>query len=83
YDNCSLHLHYVLPRIVFVDPYELTNRADVYPFKYDGPSNIERSVFALSAAEDDVDAELPPTVAHSLPADGALEVEVPLHVRYG
>ncbi|KAJ7640735.1 PIG-X [Mycena polygramma] len=64
YDNCSLHLHYVLPRIVFVDPYELNNRADAYTFKHDGPSNLELPVFPL-------------------PVDGTLDVEVPLHVRYG
>ncbi|KAJ7640738.1 PIG-X [Mycena polygramma] len=87
HDNCSLHLHYVLPRIVFVDPYELSNRADAYSFKYDGPSNLELPVFALPASEGEADegfaAELLLTRAQPLPADGALDVEVPLHVRYG
>ncbi|KAJ6459737.1 PIG-X [Mycena vitilis] len=87
YGNCSLHLHYALPSIVFADPYELSNRADEYTFKYNGPSNLELPVFALPAAKDgldeDVAAELLLTITHPLPEDGASEVEVPLHVRYG
>ncbi|KAJ7982858.1 PIG-X [Mycena polygramma] len=81
YTNCSLHLHYVLPAIVFVDPYELNDRVEAYTFQYAGPSNLELPVFALPAAEHD--PELLITVAQPLPAEGVLEVEVPLHVRYG
>ncbi|KAJ6459784.1 PIG-X [Mycena vitilis] len=81
YTNCSLHLYYVLPAIVFVDPYELNDRGEAYTFQYAGPSNLELPVFALPAAEHD--PELLITVAQSLPEDGVLDVEVPLHVRYG
>jgi hypothetical protein len=83
FPNCSLHLHYALPSIVFVDPYELSNRADAYSFKYAGPSNLELPVFALGAKDEDADAGLLVSVAQRLPEDGALDVEVPLHVRYG
>ncbi|KAJ7183229.1 PIG-X [Mycena filopes] len=80
--NCSLHLHYALPRMLFVDPFELTNRAAEYTFKYAGPSNLELPVAALDEDEDDVALLL--TVAQPLPPDGGvLEMEVPLHVRYG
>ncbi|KAJ6551532.1 PIG-X [Mycena capillaripes] len=81
--DCSLHLHYALPPMVFIDPYELTNRADAYSFKHAGPSNLELPVFALVAADTDKPGELLLSVARSLTADGVLDVEVPLHVRYG
>ncbi|KAJ7185412.1 hypothetical protein C8R46DRAFT_1288113 [Mycena filopes] len=73
--NCSLHLHYALPHMLFVDPFELTNRAAEYTFKYAGPSNLELPVAALD--EDEDDAALLVTVAQPLPSDGVLEVEGP------
>jgi hypothetical protein len=81
FSNCSLHLHYALPPIVFVDPYELSNRADASSFKYAGPSSLELPVFALDAKDED--AGLLVSITRRLPEDGALDVEVPLHVRYG
>ncbi|KAK7013194.1 RBR-type E3 ubiquitin transferase [Favolaschia claudopus] len=57
HENCTLNLRYELPPILFVDPYQLSNRAETYSYKYAGPLNLE-----------------PP---------GVLEIEVPLHVRYG
>ncbi|KAJ7913886.1 PIG-X [Mycena leptocephala] len=83
FPNCSLHLHYALPSIVFVDPYELSNRADAYSFEYAGPSNLELPVFALGAEDEEADAGLLVSVTQRLHDDGALDVEVPLHVRYG
>ncbi|KAJ7717049.1 PIG-X [Mycena metata] len=76
--NCSLHLHYFLPRSVFVDPYELSNRADDYSFQYIGPSNLELPVAALRQ-----DAALLLSIVRPLSDDGILDVEVPLHMRYG
>ncbi|KAJ7207325.1 hypothetical protein B0H12DRAFT_1158892, partial [Mycena haematopus] len=52
HENCTLNLHYELPPMVFVDPYELSNRADAYSFKYAGPSNLELPVFALSDGDE-------------------------------
>ncbi|KAJ7255885.1 PIG-X [Mycena haematopus] len=70
--------------MVFVDPYELSNRADAYSFKYyAGPSNLELPVFALSGDGDEENAVLLLTVSQPLSADGVLDVEVPLHTRYG
>ncbi|KAJ7038003.1 PIG-X [Mycena alexandri] len=78
FKNCSLHLHYFLPRSVFVDPYELSNRANDYSFKYSGPSNLELPVAALRK-----DAALLLSIIRPLSDDGILDVEVPLHMRYG
>ncbi|KAJ7512888.1 PIG-X [Mycena galericulata] len=78
FENCSLHLLYTLPPLVFVDPYELANRADAYSFKYAGPSNLELPVAALA----NEDAALLLSIAWT-PSDSPLVVEVPLHVRYG
>ncbi|KAJ6595555.1 PIG-X [Mycena vulgaris] len=74
FEKCSLHLHYALPEGVFVDPYELDNRADAYSFQYEGTSNLELPVAALADASS----------ALLLSVVGTPEtVEVPLHVRYG
>ncbi|KAF7360562.1 RBR-type E3 ubiquitin transferase [Mycena venus] len=81
HENCSLHLHYELPPLIFVDPYELSNRADAYSFKHAGPSNLELPVFALGPG-DDGNATLLVSAAQPLSVDGVLDVEVPLHVRY-
>ncbi|KAF7344420.1 RBR-type E3 ubiquitin transferase [Mycena sanguinolenta] len=84
HENCTLNLHYGLPPMIFIDPYELSNRADTYSFKYAGPSNLELPVFALGGGgEDDKNAQLLVTMAQPLSAEGVLEVEVPLHARYG
>ncbi|KAJ7691586.1 PIG-X [Mycena rosella] len=74
FEECSLHLHYTLPPLVFVDPFELDNRADAYSFQYAGPSNLELPVAALP---DESSALLLRVVGR--PQD----VQVPLHVRYG
>ncbi|KAJ6495406.1 PIG-X [Mycena sanguinolenta] len=83
HENCTLNLHYELSPMIFVDPYELSNRADTYSFKYAGPSNLELPVFALSGDDEEENAALLVSVAQPLSADGVLDVEVPLHARYG
>ncbi|KAF7344418.1 hypothetical protein MSAN_01923000 [Mycena sanguinolenta] len=49
--------------MIFVDPYELGNRASTYPFKYAGPSNLELPVLALSGDENDENAAFLVTMA--------------------
>ncbi|KAJ7104436.1 PIG-X [Mycena belliarum] len=73
FEECALHLHYTLPVMVFVDPFELGNRADAYSFEYVGPSNLELPVAALP---DESSALLINVVGNQN------DVEVPLHVRY-
>ncbi|KAJ7269864.1 PIG-X [Mycena rebaudengoi] len=87
FDECSLHLHYLLPPLVFVDPYELGNRRDSYSFKYAGTSNLELPVFALDAAQSNDSKSnsnlLIRIVPRTTSSSGQIDVEVPLHVRYG
>lgn len=82
--NCSLHLHYALPPIFFIDPYELSARADAYSFQYapSGPfgGNLELPLAALDA---DADADAENASLLLSVAKDVSEVEVPLHVRYG
>ncbi|KAJ7623627.1 PIG-X [Roridomyces roridus] len=81
FDNCSLNLLYTLPPIVFIDAYELANRADAYTFQYAGPpssSNLELPVAAV--AKEDASVLLSTPWATS---DSSRVVELPFHVRYG
>ncbi|KAJ7107046.1 PIG-X [Mycena epipterygia] len=75
---CSLHLHYALPPLLFVDPYELANYRASYTFQHRGPSNLELPLAALNKSGSSLllDILVP---RHG----GSVEVEVPLHVRYG
>ncbi|KAJ7167445.1 PIG-X [Mycena crocata] len=76
--NCSLHLHYHFPVLVFVDPYELSNRANEYSFKHVGKGNLELPVAALGPTDvSDLLLSIPRSTS-----DRPLSVEVPLHVRY-
>ncbi|KAK7044508.1 RBR-type E3 ubiquitin transferase [Favolaschia claudopus] len=79
--NCTLNLRFELPPLIFVDPYELGNRADTYSYKYAGPLNLELPVFALGE-DDSQNSTLLVTSAESLSREGALELDAPLHVRY-
>ncbi|KAJ7634999.1 PIG-X [Roridomyces roridus] len=74
--NCTLNVLYTLPPIIFVDPYELSNRA--YSFQHLGPSNLELPVAAV-ANEDATLLLSTPWV----PEDNPRVFELPLHVRYG
>ncbi|KAJ6624187.1 PIG-X, partial [Mycena sp. CBHHK59/15] len=77
-ENCTLHLYYALPPIIFVDSYELGNRADSYSFQYAGTSNLELPVAAFAES---TSSSLLLNVAS--PPRAQVDLEVPLHVRYG
>lgn len=76
--GCSLHLHFSLPPLIFVDPYELAHHEQFYTFKHWGTSNLELPVTAVDEGGSSVllNVDIP---------EGAKEVEVklPLHLRYG
>lgn len=74
--TCTYHLLYSLPPSVFVDKYELANYRSSYSFQLWGTSNLELPVFALEQSN----STLLLTVE---PSDEPIEVNVPLHLRYG
>ncbi|KAL1702449.1 PIG-X [Schizophyllum commune] len=81
YADCTLNLHFLLPPTIFADRYELQNYAPRLQYAYRGPSNLELPVFAL-------DTEEGPELLVSIVLDGErkegpIEVDVPLHLRYG
>ncbi|KAI5893183.1 uncharacterized protein SCHCODRAFT_01184540 [Schizophyllum commune H4-8] len=81
YADCTLNLHFVLPPTIFADRYELQNYAPRLQFAYRGPSNLELPVFALDSEEG---PELLVSVAlNGEGKEGPIEVNVPLHLRYG
>ncbi|KAF9462314.1 PIG-X [Collybia nuda] len=75
---CTLHLHFSLQPLIFVDPYELAHHEEFYTFKHWGTSNLELPVTAVDEGGSAVllNVDVP---------EGAREVEVrvPLHLRYG
>ncbi|KAG5634553.1 hypothetical protein H0H81_001553 [Sphagnurus paluster] len=88
---CTLHLHYVLPALAFVDPYELAHHDAAYTFRHWGPSNLELPVAALKKEHN---ASLHGEGSHILldvkredqtrdETERQLEVHLPLHLRYG
>ncbi|TRM67467.1 PIG-X [Schizophyllum amplum] len=81
-EDCTLQLHFVLPPHIFADRYELQNYAPRLQFTYRGSANLELPVFALNSLEE---SEL--LVSVSLNEEekrkGEVEVDVPLHLRYG
>ncbi|RDB25542.1 Protein pbn1 [Hypsizygus marmoreus] len=76
--NCSLHLYYALPPLIFVDPYELAHHEDFYTFRHWGISNLELPISALPRISSSVllDVKIPKNTAE-------FEVQLPLHLRYG
>jgi len=92
--NCYLHLYFSLPPLIFIDPYELSNHEQFYTFKYWGTANLELPVQAVSQNNSWLllNVNLPPEHVfwtHEDPSveaddiDVALEIKVPLHLRYG
>ncbi|KAF9447413.1 hypothetical protein P691DRAFT_760813 [Macrolepiota fuliginosa MF-IS2] len=83
--NCSLHLFYQLSSSLFVDPYELAQRQQSYTFVRWGHADLEKPVHAV--ANSDTNVLINVNVPLSLPEDEnggkQLDVEVPLHARYG
>lgn len=76
--TCSLYLHYLLPPILFVDPYELDMRQQEYSvvgLKGKSARELEKPVHALPD-EDGIQVVLK--------IDSVVEkVQLPIHVRYG
>jgi hypothetical protein len=89
--NCTLHLYFTLPPLIFIDPYELANHAQFYTFEHWGTANLELPVHAVPQNNSGLllNVNVPPE--HVLwtwddpgpEADIALEIKVPLHLRYG
>ncbi|KIY48293.1 hypothetical protein FISHEDRAFT_10791, partial [Fistulina hepatica ATCC 64428] len=91
-ENCDLYLYYTLPPAIFVDRYELENYRDSFTFKHRGPTNLELPVFAL---DEEIDSQLLLHVQYSDAAElwacdndvespvPRVDVNLPLHVRYG
>ncbi|KAL4263892.1 Protein PBN1 [Pleurotus pulmonarius] len=79
--HCSLNLHFVLPPFLFVDLYELQQRNASYSFLHHGVNNLELPVAALPREN----SELLLNVHYARVPSGivTVEVEVPLHARYG
>ena len=73
FDQCTVHLVYTLPPLVFVDKYELANHHESYSFDFWGTSNLEYPVFAVEQSDSILLVNV---------KQGA-EVRVPLHLRYG
>ncbi|KAF7325991.1 RBR-type E3 ubiquitin transferase [Mycena kentingensis (nom. inval.)] len=79
--DCALHLLYRLPPLLFVDPYELSNRAEEYTYAHAGPSNLELPVFALDTTGD-AGAGNSSVLLTVEDVEIEIEIELPLHVRY-
>ena len=77
-ENCTAHLVYTLPPLVFADKYELANYHESYSFHHWGTSNLEYPVFAM----DQSDSILLLNVRTARDT-GVFQVRVPLHLRYG
>lgn len=75
-ENCTVNVFLSIPPLLFVDPYELADYKHVYTFRYWGPSSLELPLVALG----DDDSTL---LIHANPSNGSVEVEIPLHARYG
>ncbi|KAF8341833.1 PIG-X [Amanita rubescens] len=73
FEQCTVHLVYKLPPLVFVDKYELTNHHESYSFDFWGTSNLEYPVFAVEQSDSILLVNV---------KQGA-KVSVPLHLRYG
>ena len=88
--NCTLHLYFSLPPLIFIDPYELSNHAEFYTFKYWGTANLELPVQVVSQNNSglllnvNVPSEhVDDPYSEADEIDVALEIKVPLHLRYG
>ncbi|PCH38787.1 hypothetical protein WOLCODRAFT_149727 [Wolfiporia cocos MD-104 SS10] len=77
--NCSLHLVHVLPRDVYADPYELSQRPG-YAASLNAPVDLELPVAAVAPADTILTLEV---TAPPFRGAHAVSVDVPLHARYG
>lgn len=83
--NCSVHLFYRLPSSLFVDPYELAQRQELYTFVKWGQVDLEKPVHAVANSDTDVlvNVPCPPIPSTDVNKEMEVTVEVPLHARYG
>jgi hypothetical protein len=85
--SCRLHLYFDLPAQLFVDPYELDHRRGSYTFERFGGGNLEAPVFAPGAGGPSgllLNVTVPEGGGDSSRNDNdILNIEVPLHARYG
>lgn len=89
--QCSLHLYFKLPPLLFVDPHELAQRIVTYTFNHWGSRDLEKPVHALPEAERGSEVLLNVRLPSSIDEDGKLPgsvsgnvtVELPMHLRYG
>jgi len=79
--SCTLHLYFVLPAQLFADPYELAHRREYYTFERFGGGNLEAPVFAPGAGGPS--GLLLDLIVPEIRDGSILDIEVPLHARYG
>ncbi|KJA17879.1 hypothetical protein HYPSUDRAFT_45882 [Hypholoma sublateritium FD-334 SS-4] len=85
YGACTLHLLYTLPPLLFVDTHELAQRDASYAFEHWGTRDLERPVHALpnELSELLLTVRLPEAGADIDVPETVVQVEVPMHLRYG
>jgi len=85
YQSCLLYLFFTLPPLVFVDTHELTQRGAHYTFSHWGSRDLEKPVHAVSNEPSEVlvNVEIPPPLEWYEFDGERLQVEVPMHLRYG
>ncbi len=96
--RCTLHLYFALPTQLFADPYELAHRRASYAFERFGGGDLEAPVFAPGAGGGGpsgllLDVLVPERIVSdddgigrgegSSSSSSIVEVDVPLHARYG
>jgi hypothetical protein len=84
--SCTLHLYFSLPTQLFADPYELALRHAFYAFERFGGGNLEAPVFAPGAGGPSgllLDVVVPEDVVDDDEHEGIIQIDVPLHARYG
>jgi phosphatidylinositol glycan class X len=91
--QCSFHLYFKLPPLLFVDPHELAQRNNTYTFNHWGSRDLEKPVHALPETERGSDVllnvRLPPSIDDDRKSfeTGSMSwnvtVDLPMHLRYG
>ena len=89
--QCSFHLYFKLPPLLFVDPHELAQRNNTYTFNHWGSRDLEKPVHALPETERGSDVLLNVRLSPSVDDDDRklsetswnLTVDLPMHLRYG
>jgi hypothetical protein len=74
YENCSFHLYFSLPPLLFADPYEL---AEGFRVTLWGPTSLELPLDAVGNESSSILFHVSP------PLSRQLDLLIPLHARYG